>query len=46
MPEHRCANCYVAQYQMKSDVKCKNEWWSQASMRQAELMRQLEATHG
>lgn len=23
---HRCANCYVAQYGMKSDVPCKNEW--------------------
>lgn len=27
-PEHRCANCYVAQYGMKSDVLCRNEWWS------------------
>jgi len=27
--EHRCANCFVAQYGMKSNVRCKNEWWSE-----------------
>lgn len=26
---HRCSNCYVAQYQMKSDAPCRNEWWPQ-----------------
>jgi hypothetical protein len=25
--EHRCAHCYVAQYGMKSNLPCKNEWW-------------------
>lgn len=24
---HRCAQCWVAQYQIKSDVPCRNEWW-------------------
>jgi hypothetical protein len=24
---HRCSNCWVAQYQIKSDVLCRNEWW-------------------
>jgi hypothetical protein len=27
--DHKCANCYVAQYGMESDVRCKNEWWYQ-----------------
>jgi len=27
MTDHRCANCWVAQYQIKSDAACKNEWW-------------------
>lgn len=27
MTGHRCANCFVAQYGMKSNVLCKNEWW-------------------
>jgi len=26
---HRCANCYVAQYAMKSDIECRNEWWAE-----------------
>lgn len=40
MNEHRCANCYVAQYQMKSDVPCKNEWWADYD---AEMKEQLDA---
>lgn len=24
---HRCSNCFVAQYNIKSNVPCKNEWW-------------------
>lgn len=25
---HRCSNCFVAQYGIKSNIPCKNEWWS------------------
>jgi hypothetical protein len=26
MAEHRCSRCWSAQYQIKSDVPCPNEW--------------------
>jgi len=35
LPEHRCANCWVAQYGMKSNLMCKNEWWSTWDYQQA-----------
>lgn len=38
IPEHRCAQCFVAQYGMKSDIPCRNEWWPEWDAMQAQVV--------
>lgn len=45
MNEHRCAVCYVAQFQMKSDVPCPNEWWLQWDNSQAVELERATAIY-